>query len=367
MSTSAELARAQSFRTKYAKKVANGLTLISPTFAKVFRNRRSSPGTPLAVYQGQPTKGVEWAHGGDDYTWQITKSMPVAERNRGELKTRSFDQPYALAKAVVKKFNTEKTVAISEGDYECNQNDETKLDNLWKRRSALAQASVYVAEVKGLWGLGTAALNTAANEPDGLAFICTPGNVAAGSYAGIDMATTNAYWTPTNYDYGTLSLSANLLEIIAKMKFDLTRSEEADGAGMINEPDMAPFNPTSWTKAIVFGASKYSNTNTGGLQSLDLLVKGFTNIWIDGVDCFPDKWWGGSASAYLESDASEEFIMGHSDRIGIATTSTKAQGLVRALMIEDPVVISAKQAGVFKTGMHTFFIESPVWFGLAYT
>lgn len=368
MSTSAELARASSFRTKYAPKIANGLTLFSPTFAKIFHNRRASPGTPLKVRQGDPARGVEWEHGGEDYTWQITKSMPTASRNRGALASRSFSQPNHLDKAVVQKFNIEQTVAISEGDFEANQNDETKLDNLWKRRCILAQSSIWLDAVKALWGSSTQATNTAANSPDGLAYICSPGNVASGSYAGIAMATTSAHWTPTNYQYTGYTIAANLLAIIATMKLKMTRSEDADGAGMINVPDMGVFNSAAWTAGITFGASKYARTDvsSGGMQSMDMVAKGFDNLWIDGVDCFPDLWWGGSASAYLESAASEEFIMGHSDRIGIATTAKKSEGLVRGVMIEDPVVISAKQAGVFKTGLHTFFIESPVWFGLAY-
>jgi len=376
MSTSAELARATAWRTKYAPKVANGLTFFSPLFAKIFHGRRSAPGSPLAVLKGSKPKGIEWNHGGDDYTWLITKSMPTATVNRGEMGTRSFDQPSQLAKAVVSKYNTEQTAAISEGDYQANKNDETKLDSLWKRRAILAQSAVWLAEVKGLWGAQTGAgLHGASTiNFDGLSYIVDTGNVAAGSYAGIAMATTNPYWTPTSHQYATVTLAANALEILSAHALKLTRSEEADGAGMQSSPDFAVFNVTSWTHIITFCTLKHTwMGGAGGIQDLNMVQKGFVNIWINGIDCFPDNWWGGAvgtASGYIESQATDEYIMGHSDRVGLATCASpgqgEGQGLVQGTIITDPVVIRAKQAGVFQTGLHCIFFESPVWFGLGY-
>ena len=376
MSTSAELARATAWRTIYAPKVANGLTFFSPLFAKIFHGRRSAPGSPLAVRKGSPPKGIIWNHGGDDYTWLITKSMPTASMNRGEMGTRNFDQPSQLAKAVVSKYNIEQTAAISEGDYQANQNDESKLDNLWKRRAILAQSAVWLSEVKALWGAAQASGAHAQSSTfwDGLAYIVDPDNTSAGSYAGIAMATTNPYWTPTPHQYSTVTLAANGFEILAAHARKLTRSEEADGAGMQYGPDFAVFNDTSWPNLVTFGVLKHTWVGgSGGIQDLNMVEKGFTNMWVAGVDCFPDSWWGGAAgtsSGYIQSQAIDEYIMGHSDRIGLATCASKGQGegqgLVQGTIITDPVVIRAKQAGVFQTGLHTLFFESPAWFGLGY-
>ncbi|HUX16438.1 MAG TPA: hypothetical protein VMW52_08180 [Phycisphaerae bacterium] len=366
MSTNAELARAKAFREKYAKAVANGVTFISPMFMKAFHGRRMGPGTVMSPETFGVQKGIEWDQGGGtgsaDFSWLIEKEIPTGEANRGELRQRSFEQPSPLDKATVLLYQFERTAAISDGDIDRTKNDDTMLDDLWKRRSIGAQNAIWTMFRKLMWNTSETAQN------GGLSHICKPGNVAAGTYAGIAMAATNPYWTPQMNQYTGLTIAANGFEVLTGLKVKLTRSEEAGGGGMQLEPDFACFNPTSWLQMMVYVASKYSMHDQGALRSPNMFAKGIQNFWVNGLDCFYDNYFGGTAtlaSQYLESAAAEEFVMGHSDKIFLSTTASKSQGLVRSEVLRKPVVISGT-VGVFRTGLFCLRFESPCFFGYAY-
>jgi len=366
MSTNAELARAKAFREKYAKAVANGVTFISPMYMKAFHGRRMGPGQVHTAETFKRQKGIEWGCGGGigtaDYSWLIEKEIPTGDVNRGELRTRSFDQPSPLDKATVLFYNFERTAAISDGDIDRTMGDDTQLDDLWKRRSIGAQQAIWTLFRKLMWNTSESSQNA------GLSHIVKPGNVAAGNYAGIAMAEANEYWTPKFNQYATITIAANAFVVLTTLKTRLTRSEEAGGGGMQLEPDFACFNPTSWTNLMTFIASKYSKVDSGALRSPNMFEAGVANVWINGIDCFYDNYFAGTTvltSQYRESAAGEEFVMGHSDKIHLCTTASKGEGLVRAEVLRKPVVISGT-VGVFRTGLFCLRFESPCFFGYAY-
>jgi len=363
MATEREEARTHSMRTRYRKAIDNGISLISPMWRMIVGGLDRQVKKPSIG--SESWRNVDWGGAsGLDYSWQIVNAVGTAEVNKGELKTRAFDEPNLLDTATVDYYNIEKTVAIGARDKELNRDDDTKLDRIWRRRCLDAQFAIY----RELACIPHNESET--NQNGGLACI-GPTECSSGTYAGITLsasAGTRDHWRPRHYDYGSaLTLAANWPEIVAEMQYRLTVSSDPGGGGPSAAPDFGVCDPTAFPYITGWYNTKASWNINGGNHpaNLNLLEDGFANVWIDGMTVFRDDYFGGDTGS-VEGGATDEVFFGHSKSLVVATSSTKAQGFVRAVtQVENPLI--SGDLGVYKTGMFCFCMLTPSHFGLAYT
>jgi len=343
--------RGKAMRFACEKAIANGVSNINPLFWKMV----------------EKWKNVRYGAGGSTYDWLIRKALPTATTRVGRpLETRTFAERDAKDKPSVAWHSTEATAAINEGDYQQNRANETKLYNMFADEAEDAQAAIYVALSLGMWAPNET------SQPGGLSLVADPeGGTLTSSYAGLSrVLATNPHWSPPDNDYGALTIAANAMEIITNCAGDVTKSAKASGQGAVVRPDFAAFSKASWDQLQVWIATKTTwLANAGGPKNDAMFEAGFPNVRIYGCDCFWDDDFGG-ATGYLDGAAAEEFVVGSSKMITLATTHTKAEGLVTSVVSEgDSGPLAALLAGsvaVFKA-YWTLKFTSPIFFTCAYT
>jgi len=330
----------------------------------LFHARRSATGTKMAKTEFENLKGVEWNSSGQDDTngdhrWPIEYQIPTATSNKGELGTRSFQQFDPAKLAGIFYYSHEVTGAMSKRDLDLRKNDDTKMFDLEVQRDKGCEAALKTLFRKYIWN------TTETLQNGGLSHIVNTTNVSGtGTYAGLPMQTTSAYWTPGNYVYTAYTFTSNLMRVLSAGKIGLTRSDNA-GGGNIIEPDFCCFSPAAWYNVLTFFEGKSTFANAGNLGSPMMYAEGFQNIWFCGMDLFYDNWFGGSASGFIESAAAEEAVMGHSDKAWLRTTQQQGEGLLRVLRENETPEVRGK-VWVYETGMQMLKFESPIWFGLLY-
>jgi len=368
MATNAENARAAAFRSDVAKVLSNGITLTSPLWAKLFHDRRGAPGFEYTGTEFDQLKGCEYNCGGQDGTngdhrWPIIYQIPTAVTNRGELGTRSFLQDDPAVLAGLFYYNHEVTGAMSKRDLALRKGNDTQVFNLEVARAKGCVAAMHTLFRKNIWN------TSETNQCGGLSHILLLTAIAAETnYAGISMKAANTHWTPSSYDYATLTIASNLFTILGLAQINLTRSDNA-GGGAIKAADFACFNLTNWQYVLAFLETKSSVQNAGALTK-GVFYERFPGVVnIAGVDCFYDGYYAGTATAanqYLDSTAAEDFIMGHSDKVFLRTTNSQDEGLVTTISEDETPEVRGK-VWVYETGMQMLKFESPIWFGLVFT
>jgi hypothetical protein len=347
-------------RAKISRTLTNGVSLISPLWYLICIGLpRGGAIVPTNV---EGWKKVKWGEAsGSTYDWRITKTRSSASTRSAQLRTRDFAEIELLANPSVPYYYVEQTWAIADGDLELNKNDDTKISSIRQDRMTDAQDAVWAELANWPW------YGTETGHNAGLTRF-SPTNVAgSATYAGISMAAANAYFSPTGTDYGTITLAANLLQIIETLKVQLTVSKNAGGGGGRASPDLGVMDPLAWAQVLQYFSTKVVISVTGGNMpaNANLYENGFDNSVVDGVCLFWDENFGG-ATGYVDGAAVEEIMMGHSDKMHVVTTNTRDQGFIRALDWSDNPVITG-EVGVFKTGMSALVFESPKFFQVAYT
>lgn len=363
MATTTETARSASMRAKQAKAIANGVSLASPLlYVITIGLDRSAKGQQISQ---EGWRNVLWGEAsGLNYSWRIIKTRSSATVNTGEAGTRTFEAVDLLDTATVSYYNVEKTAMLAPRDKDLNKDDDTRLDNIWKRRVEDARDAIWSELAQIPWN------ENATNQNAGLSAI-GPTEVASGAsypYAGISIVSTNTHWTPPHYHYGSpLSLTSNLVPIVAEVERRLTVSENPGGGGRRISPDFGACDPTLWSYLYQYVESKLSfNVNGGSLPAnANMFENGFRNFQICGITIFYDEYYGGDTGS-IEGGATDEIMFGHSKKMKFATSASRATGFIRSIQEEESPVIAA-DVGVFKTGMFCFFMESPKFFALAYT
>ncbi len=360
MATPAENQFAYSNVENYSRAVTNGISAYRPlTYVMTMGISQAKTVRKQSV---DNWRNVRWgdAHG-TQYGWNLRKTAGEASIVSRHLRTRDFVERETIANPAVQYYGIEETWGVGEGDLELNQGDTVRV-NMVREAQVYARNAVYLKFANTFWN------STETGQNGGLSMF-SPTKVAASiPYASIAMDYTydSTYypWKPVGYDYGTLTLAANFLEIFMELRRQLMQTDSAFGDGAQRSPDFAVCSGAAWTEIMKYYSTKGS-VNLERLQNFDMLQAGHEHIAISGVVLFWDSGFGGT-TGYIDGAAAEEILMGYSNAPFIATCRSRKEGFVTASIVPDNATLAGK-AGVFKTGQMGVGYDTPMHFGLAYT
>ncbi len=362
MATSAETMRTQAMLPRYAKAIENGLSLVSPLLNFILVGPTRSA-RKLQLFSNKWTN-VKWGgvSGDGDYKWLIVTEEGTATVNRGQLRTRDFDEPNILDTATVNDYNIEHTAAIGSGDKERNKRDKTQLARIFHERVMYAQNAIRKKLASWVWN------TSETNQNAGFGYVADPDN-ADSNYAGIALSDTEGtrdYWRPRHWDYGSAyTLEADWPTIVSEMVRKLTFSSTPGGGGPELRPNFAVSHEDAWPKIMGWYNAKAAWNINGGNHptNANLMEDGFDNIVANGVTYFVDD---NYPSAGLKGGTSDEVIFGTTKVCHFATHASRKQGFIQSQTMNESPLVSGDLA-VFKTGQMVFRIALPCRCGLAYT
>jgi len=366
MATPAESMRLSAMRAAVYEKLQIGVGTISPTLAVLLGGVPNDKNTIPLIQR--LFKNVLWSQGGSSADWRVVKTRSKATQSKGPLRTRNFVAKDLCANPSVQRYMFDATYGVGEGDLAENRHaGPHKLLDIKKASFDDAMAAVAADVAASAWAVNET------NQAGGLTMF-SPTNVAASTtYAGIAMNATATngtdtfyYWRPTGYDYGTLTIAANLLAITGGLINSATVSEGADGTGRRIKPDAMVCDETLWPYVLSFVETKMSLN--APLKNLTILADtNADNVILHGVPLFWDANFGG-ATGYVDGSATEEILAITTDKFKLSTTNTKAEGLMTAYSTSDKDRSwLAGQGGVVLTGMQAPMFLDPRCFQVAYT
>jgi len=367
MALAKENARTSALREYIDRRVSVAVGLRSPTMnvalgglKKNLKSLESSAGF----------SNVTWGVGGTTYDWRVVKYRSKATTDTGEFGIRDYSQPDLHANPSVSlRYMHHQTWAIGEGDLNMNRAaGETKILDLKKERMQDAAQAIAAEMALQWWNINET------NHNAGLSYFNETNVAASSSYAGIAMntSTTNGtdtfyYWNPgvptsatVGYDYGTKTFGGNLIEILGAMVNQMTLSTQT-GGGSTERPDFGVCDPVLWPYILLYFDTKAS-FNIDKVANLNFLEQGFQNLQVCGLTIYPDDNFGGS-TGYVTGANTEDLLVGYSNKMFIATTNTKAEGLVTSESTQKgDMALIRGMAGVFKTGNQAIGFRAPRYF-----
>jgi len=354
-------------RAQVLRELSVGVSLISPTVFMLLN------GVPGGNFQDIPLserslKNVRWGAGGTSLDWRVKKNRSKASTGTGSLGTREVAEKDLFAKPSISFYMASQTWGVGEGDLALNRSTgDQKILDLKKENLQDAIDAVTSELALMVWAPNET------NQCGGLTMF-SPTNVSgATTYAGIAMNATATngtdtfyYWRPQGYDYGTKTISANLVEIVSSLARQMTFSQRAGGQGPISSPDCGVCSQNLFPYIEAYFESKgLSGDKMYNYQILSDLHR--QAIMVGNIPIFWDENFGGS-TGYVDGSATEEIMLLTTDKFELHTTQTRGEGLlsIKSTGSQEEAWLSGVM-GVVKTGMMALAFKDPRAFQLAYT
>jgi len=357
---------AESMRNQVATAMTQGVVLKSALlFIVLMGVPKSGQAVPIELNNFRSDMG--WGEAsGEKFEQKILINRDTAtQRAKGGLRARDFVEKNIVDTATFSYYTIEQTCGINEDDLRLNRDNKTRLVNIRKEETRMAEAAIHAQRVN------VPHYATEVGHNAGVT-VLSPTAVSGSTVLGtvpLDSQDDNDayYWKPGAYDYGSLTLAADFIAIIESTIDQAEVSSTAGGLGMTS-PDFGICDPDAYAKIMEFYQDKSTIMLQGGSRpsNYNLLSAGFRNIEIGTLTLIKDHQFGGS-TGYIDGAAAEEVLVGNSKAMKFITCNTKKEGLIRALPVvkDDPRV--SGELMCYKVDPFAFVITDPKQFALAYT